>query len=114
MPGCAPDVRWLPVCRRVWRQRAAAAMISDSRGDCEARVQRTAARDGVRIAKRRRNAHAGQQDGPRDGQKEATMTDLDQTDAILWTLRKDERTATAAMRVIRDFGVELRVLSNES
>jgi len=42
------------------------------------------------------------------------MTDLDQTDAILWTLRKDERTATAAMRVIRDFGVELRVLSNES
>jgi len=42
------------------------------------------------------------------------MTDLDQTDAILWTLRKDERTATAAMRVIRDFGVELRVLYNES
>jgi hypothetical protein len=42
------------------------------------------------------------------------MTDLDPTDAILWTLRKDERTATAAMRVIRDFGVELRVLYNES
>jgi hypothetical protein len=41
------------------------------------------------------------------------MEFLAETDAVIWTLHKDARTATAVMRVIRNFGVELRVMYNE-